>query len=408
MPRISVVEQYDNKDLIQQIYRLKDLVETGTASNIAVTDNHDGTITVDVTMRDGTIQTFTLANDNIATIGAVQSGADVTVTVTFESGSTQSFTFNVASGKVDVLTTAGSYVYTHTGATQNEQQYAINAVAGSIMQRDASGQTEINSPASDVDSDYVVNMTKLNARLTDGSVTKVGTSNVGSDTKPIKLVAGVPTAVTNDLVDLPSAQAITGTKTVPLETTGVFSDQIASSNKVKNELDSYTPMLRTTGNQVAAGLKEFNGGINNSVIVSSMNKAPENVSGKCLKVMHIPTPHNVTMIYRISGGMNAILTGMFDIRTANVSMNVINKIGSDTGIDETACMIAVNADNTKDVFIKYRANRRFNITIEKMYDTHTSVEYTDTSNYIDYSSTLVDYPVADGVNILSVNTSIPM
>ena len=255
MPRISVVEQYDNKDLIQQIYRLKDLVETGTASNIAVTDNHDGTITVDVTMRDGSIQTFTLTNDNIATIAAVQSGGDVTVTVTFESGSTQSFTFNVASGKVDVLTTAGSYVYTHTGATQNEQPYSINAVAGSIMQRDVSGQTEVKSPAADTDSDYVVNMAKLNARLTDGSVTKVGTSNVGSDTKPIKLVAGVPTVITNDLVDLPSTQAITGVKTVPLETTGVYSDQIASSNKVKNELDNYAPMLRTTGNQVVSGIK---------------------------------------------------------------------------------------------------------------------------------------------------------
>ena len=269
MPRISVVEQYDNKDLIQQIYRLKDLVETGTASNIAVTDNHDGTITVDVTMRDGTIQTFTLANDNIATIAAVQNGADVTVTVTFESGSTQSFTFNVASGKVDVLTTAGSYVYTHTGATQNEQQYAINAVAGAIMQRDASGQVEVKSPASNTDSDYVVNIAKLNARLTDGSVTKIGTSNVGSDTKPIKLVAGVPTVITNDLVDLPSAQAITGAKTVPLETTGVFSNQIASSNKVKNELDNYAPMVRTTGNQSIAGNKTFTGSVASTTVLQA-------------------------------------------------------------------------------------------------------------------------------------------
>ena len=294
MPRISVVEQYDNKDLIQQIYRLKDLVETGTASNIAVTDNHDGTITVDVTMRDGTIQTFTLANDNIATIGAVQNGGDVTVTVTFESGNTQSFTFNVASGKVDVLTTAGSYVYTHTGATQNEQRYAINAVAGSIMQRDASGQTEVNSPASDADSDYVVNMTKLNARLTDGSVTKVGTSNVGSDTKPIKLVAGVPTVVTNDLVDLPSTQAITGTKTVPLEATGTFTDQIASSNKVKNELDNYAPMVRTTGNQNMAGIKTFTtapvvNGVSNDLILTNPPGIVQDATGNNSQVQYLRT-----------------------------------------------------------------------------------------------------------------------
>ena len=341
MPRISVVEQYDNKDLIQQIYRLKDLVETGTASNIAVTDNHDGTITVDVTMRDGTIQTFTLANDNIATIGAVQSGGDVTVTVTFESGSTQSFTFNVASGKVDVLTTAGSYVYTHTGATQNEQQYAINAVAGSIMQRDASGQTEVKSPASDIDSDYVVNMVKLNARLTDGSVTKVGTSNVGSDTKPIKLIAGVPTAITNDLVDLPSAQAITGTKTVPLEATGTFSGQIASSDKVKNELDAYAPMLRTTGSQVSSGIKE---GWFHGYKLTSPN-AIGMTAGNWLRYCEWPQSFGPLNILEIIGnrGNNGYLYGLGNVNGGGgyLRMNSYINVPSNSGI-KVACAINTN------------------------------------------------------------------
>ena len=49
--------------------------------------------------------------------------------------------------------------------------------------------------------------------LTDGSVTKVGTANVGTDERPIKLVAGVPTAVTYDLVDAVHAQTIGGKKT---------------------------------------------------------------------------------------------------------------------------------------------------------------------------------------------------
>lgn len=259
MTRISAKEAYSNRDLIAQIVRLKTYVESGTVTDITVTDNHDGTITIDLTMRDGTIQTFTLANDNIATIAAVQNGADVTVTVTFESGITQSFTFNVASGKVDVLTTIGDYVYSHSGATQGEIPVTDAGTPGTVMKRDGSGQTQVKSPASDIDSDYAVNMSKLNARLTDGSVTKVGTSNVGNDLKPIKLVNGVPTVVMNDFVDLPSAQAITGIKTVPLEATGTFSNQIASSNKVKNELDNYAPMLRTTGNQNFSGIKRASG-----------------------------------------------------------------------------------------------------------------------------------------------------
>lgn len=48
--------------------------------------------------------------------------------------------------------------------------------------------------------------------LTDGSVTKLGTADLGTDTKPIKLVAGVPTAVGHDLVTTDTAQTITGAK----------------------------------------------------------------------------------------------------------------------------------------------------------------------------------------------------
>ena len=49
--------------------------------------------------------------------------------------------------------------------------------------------------------------------LGDGSVTKVGTATVGGNLKPVYLNAGVPTAVANDFVDLPSAQTIAGVKT---------------------------------------------------------------------------------------------------------------------------------------------------------------------------------------------------
>lgn len=48
--------------------------------------------------------------------------------------------------------------------------------------------------------------------LSDGSVTKVGTSNVGTDMKPIKLVGGVPTAVGHDLVTIDTEQEITAKK----------------------------------------------------------------------------------------------------------------------------------------------------------------------------------------------------
>ena len=155
-------------------------------------------------------------------------------------------------------TTPGVWAYTHSGIYQGQTAVAGNA-ANSLLARDSDGCGQVADPLADTDSDYAVNVRTLNRRLTDGSVSKIGTANIGSDTKPIKLVGGVPTVVTNDLVDLPSAQAITGAKTVPLEATGTFSDQIASSNKVKNELDNYAPMVRTTGNQTIAGNKTLTG-----------------------------------------------------------------------------------------------------------------------------------------------------
>ena len=47
-----------------------------------------------------------------------------------------------------------------------------------------------------------------------GVVTKIGSSDVGNDLKPIKLVGGVPTAVTNDFVSTAGAQTVAGVKTL--------------------------------------------------------------------------------------------------------------------------------------------------------------------------------------------------
>lgn len=73
--------------------------------------------------------------------------------------------------------------------------------------------------------------------LTDGSVTKLGTADLGTDTKPIKLVAGVPTAVTNDLVDTNSAQTIEGVKT--FNSTG-FTEVVVRSNRTSGNIGGLT------------------------------------------------------------------------------------------------------------------------------------------------------------------------
>lgn len=58
-------------------------------------------------------------------------------------------------------------------------------------------------------------------------------------------------------VKLSGNQSIGGIKTVSTQITGQYNTQIANSQKVKNELDNYTPMVRTSDNQTIAGIKTF-------------------------------------------------------------------------------------------------------------------------------------------------------
>lgn len=113
-----------------------------------------------------------------------------------------------------------------------------------------------------------------------------GSTNVGDLTATGVVAVPTPTGNTHatnkkyvddkDALDVHLAgnQAITGNKTVPLEATGTFSNQIASSNKVKNELDNYASMVRTGNNQLnITGTKGFT-----------------SINAKCSNIDHSSTP----------------------------------------------------------------------------------------------------------------------
>lgn len=86
----------------------------------------------------------------------------------------------------------------------------------------------------------------------DARMTAVESKNTQQDTA----ISALQTADGQN-VKLSGNQNIRGMKTVPTEATGTRSQQIANSEKVGAELDNYTPMVRTTGNQVIAGVKQF-------------------------------------------------------------------------------------------------------------------------------------------------------
>ena len=81
-----------------------------------------------------------------------------------------------------------------------------------------------------------------------GDITISGDFDVGGDAD----ITGA-LDVTGDITG--NNASLIGTVEVPTEATGTFTLKSANSTKVKNELDNYAPMVRTTGNQTINGLK---------------------------------------------------------------------------------------------------------------------------------------------------------
>ena len=83
-----------------------------------------------------------------------------------------------------------------------------------------------------------------------GDIAVAGDLDVGGDAD-ITGALDVTGAITGNDASL------IGTVEVPTEATGTFSLKSANSTKVKNELDAYIPVIRTTGNQTKTGILTF-------------------------------------------------------------------------------------------------------------------------------------------------------
>ena len=88
-----------------------------------------------------------------------------------------------------------------------------------------------------------------------------GTGNIGTDTKPIKIVNGVATAVTNDLVDVSSAQIVGGAKTFTglMKASGQGTYDASDTTRVVTigSLQASSDVVHRTGNEDINGSKSF-------------------------------------------------------------------------------------------------------------------------------------------------------
>ena len=86
-----------------------------------------------------------------------------------------------------------------------------------------------------------------------------GSGNIGTDTKPIKIVNGVATAVTNELVDVSSAQTVGGAKTFTglMKASGQGTYDASDTTRVLTigSLQASSDVVHTTGNETVTGDK---------------------------------------------------------------------------------------------------------------------------------------------------------
>lgn len=123
----------------------------------------------------------------------------------------------------------------------------VNGKAATVAPKDGASAAAIGTSDKYAREDHVHKLptpaqigAAATAALTNGSVTKVGTTDVGTATKPMYLKAGVPTACTTDMSTLaPKASpTLTGTPKAPTAAAGTNTTQIATTAFVESAVNS--------------------------------------------------------------------------------------------------------------------------------------------------------------------------
>lgn len=198
--RISVIEQYNNRDLIAQIYRIISLTESST----------------------------------IVRVSTVQEGSHVTVTLEMYDGTSKTFTFDCV------------------GDVTTDTDQSINALKHFMMGIGITGPTHIDGDVRIVNGHYL----QLAGDLDVGGDTELAGDLVVHGQSEISGMSfeesSGKTVISNDLgISTPSPFE------VPTTDTGVRDTNAVNGKRLQNDLDNYAQMFRLTGNQKVQGAKEF-------------------------------------------------------------------------------------------------------------------------------------------------------
>lgn len=222
--RISLVEAYNNRDVVAQLVRLRDDVN----EILAILENIDpqGDLTNFVTKTGDEvisgIKTFT--GKIVADCDIIQNGS------AYETHAEQVFTtkdyINMRDGAIAALAPgdlSGIEIENYDGLATN-CRLAVDA-SGVARVGDAGDEQPLatRDEVADMTSGALVKWDGVNMKMI------APASSIGSDSKPIKIVSGEPVAVTNDLAltDLSNVTVDAALTSVPTDSTNVTSGTVS-------------------------------------------------------------------------------------------------------------------------------------------------------------------------------------
>lgn len=263
--RLSLTEQYDNRDVVAQIYRLISLVESSTIVDV-ITSKSDDNVIVTLEMYDGTSKDFMFKANSVQDITASQSGSVETVTITTDDGTKWRFSFDIAIAGM-TTDTAQTVTAVKTFTVSPAFPNGLN-VAGGVTTPEADidrltvGEIDLTGllrAMGSVTLDGEVQITNGHSLAVAGDISVAEDLQVAGNTELMgdTEIGGMAFEKSGNrtVMSNPNGITVVGqvTEEVPTTSTGLRDLKPANGTRVQNDLDNYAPMLRNTGNYTVAG-----------------------------------------------------------------------------------------------------------------------------------------------------------
>lgn len=270
--RVSLIEQYDNRDVIAQIYRIINIAEHGAIETLVAT-KEGSSVKLIFTMHDGTKHEITFESNGVKDVYAVQSGSTETVHVVLDDDTDKTFTFDIAIAGVttdtqQTITARKTFTAPQTfsggieGTTMIDGDVQISnghslSVAGDI---DTAGDLQIAGNA-----EFLGNVEAGGMAIEESNGRTVlsnpnGVRMEGQLSLDAMIVAGMTIGKSEDratILDNDDPIRVPHALEVRTTITGTRDSEAVNGIRLQNDLDNYAPMVRDTGNKTIYGDKDF-------------------------------------------------------------------------------------------------------------------------------------------------------